>query len=59
MTLDKRTMTVLKNLEWLYANKRDETDGLHTEIYTFMRGDGGFTLDDLARNGFTPATGGE
>jgi hypothetical protein len=54
--LSHETMTVLRNVQWFYANKRDDDDGIYVEGNVFMRGDGGFELRCLAEEGLTPAT---
>jgi hypothetical protein len=49
------TEIALRNYEW-FVNNRPGDYSLDWDTGTFQWGDGGTTIDELGRPGFTPAT---
>lgn len=52
--MNEQTEIALRNYEWLLKNR--EGVALHWESNTLTYGDGGSSIDELCREGFTPAT---
>lgn len=60
-TMQDQTITALRNYDWLIRNTRDglEEVGLHFESDTVTVRDGGYAIQTLCQEGFTPATSSE
>lgn len=57
--LASETVTALRNYDWLVRNQQLDDIQLAWDTGTLAYGDGGALIEELARPGFTPATGDE